>query len=220
MTSQVLVSSQKRFGIEVIGPAPVDVKWQAIARQGFDISQFVVDWEHQQAICPQGKTSPQWTPAFDSRGHQVFKIKFSIKDCGPCPCRSNCIHSGKPDQRRTITVCPQEQHEALQETRHRQFTPAFIQQYALRQGIEATISQGIRAFGMRRSRYIGLDKTHLQQLGLPPLSISCALLPELMAIRLLLLVSLLLKSCTMQLRGLPAVSLLMIQGCVSLEQLF
>lgn len=70
-----------------------------------------------------------------------------------------------PDQRRTITVRPQEQHEALQATRRRQQTPAFIQQYALRQGIEATISQGIRAFGMRRSRYIGLDKTHLQHIG-------------------------------------------------------
>lgn len=92
VTSQVLVSSQKRFGIEVIGPAPVDVKWQANAKQGFDISQFVVDWEHEQAICPQGKMSPRWTPVLDSRGHQVFKIKFSIKDCGPCPSRSNCIH--------------------------------------------------------------------------------------------------------------------------------
>jgi transposase len=108
VTSQVLVSSQKRFGIEVIGPAPVDVKWQANAKQGFDISQFVVDWEQQQVVCPQGKTSPSWTSALDSRGHQVFKIKFSIKDCGPCPCRSQCIHSDKPDQRRTITVRPQE----------------------------------------------------------------------------------------------------------------
>ncbi len=92
VTSQVLVSSQKRFGIEVIGLAPVDVKWQANAKQGFDISQFVVDWEHQHAIRPQGKTSPRWTPGLDSCGHQVFKIKFSIKDCGPSLWRANCIH--------------------------------------------------------------------------------------------------------------------------------
>lgn len=39
-------------------------------------------------------------------------------------------------------------------------------EYALREGIEATISQGVRAFGMRRSRYIGLAKTHLQHLGI------------------------------------------------------
>jgi len=55
VTSQVLVNSQKRFGIEVIGPAPIDVKWQANAKQGFGISQFVVDWEQQQAVCPRGR---------------------------------------------------------------------------------------------------------------------------------------------------------------------
>jgi transposase len=88
VTSQVLVNSRKQFGIEVVGPVPADVKWQAHAQEGFDISQFVVDWEQKLVICPQGKRSPSWTPALDSRGHQVFKVKFSIKDCGPCPCRS------------------------------------------------------------------------------------------------------------------------------------
>ena len=32
--------------------------------------------------------------------------------------------------------------------------------------IDATISQGVRAFGMRRSHYIGLPKTHLQHFGI------------------------------------------------------
>jgi transposase len=36
------------------------------------------------------------------------------------------------------------------------------QLYAQRAGIEGTLSQGVRAFGLRRSRYIGLAKTHLQ----------------------------------------------------------
>src|SRR5437016_14278082 len=64
------------------------------------------------------------------------------------------------------TVRPQAQHEALQAARRRQQTRAFTKEYALREGIEATISQGVRAFGMRRSRYIGLAKTHLQHLGI------------------------------------------------------
>ena len=34
--------------------------------------------------------------------------------------------------------------------------------YALRAGMESTLSQGVRAFDLRRSRYIGLAKTHLQ----------------------------------------------------------
>lgn len=37
--------------------------------------------------------------------------------------------------------------------------------YAQRAGIEGTLSQGVRAFGLRRSRYRGLAKTHLQHVA-------------------------------------------------------
>jgi hypothetical protein len=42
--------------------------------------------------------------------------------------------------------------------------PAFQHQYAVRSGIESTHEQAIRRCGLRRSRYIGLAKTHLQHL--------------------------------------------------------
>jgi transposase len=38
-------------------------------------------------------------------------------------------------------------------------------QYARRAGIEGTLSQGVRAFGLRRARYQGLEKTHLQHVA-------------------------------------------------------
>ena len=34
--------------------------------------------------------------------------------------------------------------------------PAWKERYHVRAGVEGTLSQGVRAFGMRRSRYIGL----------------------------------------------------------------
>ena len=37
--------------------------------------------------------------------------------------------------------------------------------YAQRQGVEGTISQAVRAFGLRRARYRGLAKTGLQSLA-------------------------------------------------------
>jgi Transposase DDE domain len=37
-------------------------------------------------------------------------------------------------------------------------------QYALRAGVESSLSQGIRRVDLRRSRYLGLARTHLQQL--------------------------------------------------------
>jgi transposase len=166
ITAPILVSSQQEYGIEVIGPARGDVKWQANTEQGLDASQFLIDWDHQQAICPQGQHSISWTPAIDNRSNEVIKIKFSTTACGRCPVQVHCIRSEKKYKRRTITVRPQAQHEALQAARRRQKTAAFASQYALREGIEATISQGVRAFGMRRSRYIGEAKTHLQHLAL------------------------------------------------------
>jgi transposase len=166
ITAPLLVSSQQQHGIEVIGPARGDVKWQANTDQGIDVSQFRIDWQRQQAICPEGHTSISWTPALDKRKNEVIKIRFSTQDCQHCPRLASCTYSKSRAPRRLLTVRPQAQHQALQAARQRQQTSTFARQYALREGIEATISQGVRAFGLRRSRYIGLDKTHLQHLGI------------------------------------------------------
>jgi len=52
----------------------------------------------------------------------------------------------------------------LQAARQRQATETFKTAYATRAGIEGTLSQGIRAFGLRQARYRGLEKVHLQHL--------------------------------------------------------
>lgn len=59
---------------------------------------------------------------------------------------------------------PQAQHEALQSARKRQVTAAFKALYAARAGIEGTLAQGVRAFGLRYVRYRGQAKTHLQHI--------------------------------------------------------
>ncbi len=40
----------------------------------------------------------------------------------------------------------------------------FVSEYARRAGIEGTMSEGVRVHHLRRTRYIGLEKTHLQHL--------------------------------------------------------
>jgi Transposase DDE domain len=50
----------------------------------------------------------------------------------------------------------------LEAAREREAQPAFAKKYQQRAGIEGTISAGVRALHLRRSRYIGLAKTHLQ----------------------------------------------------------
>jgi transposase len=160
--AELLVSSQRNYGIDLFAPTRLDYQWQAQAQQGFEAANFKIDWERQQATCPSGKTSISWSPMNGS--HEVIKINFSSKDCGPCPSRKLCTRSKAKYPRRSITILPEEQYQALQIARERQTSEAFKEQYALRAGIEATLSQGIRAFELRRSRYIGLARTHLQHL--------------------------------------------------------
>jgi Transposase DDE domain len=50
----------------------------------------------------------------------------------------------------------------LEVAREREAQPAFSKEYRHCAGIEGTISAGVRTLHLRRSRYIGLAKTHLQ----------------------------------------------------------
>jgi transposase len=155
-----LVSSQTDYQVDVLGPVPPDNSWQARAQQGFDVACFDIDWATQTVTCPAGKTSRSWQPEQDGRGNAVIKVRFALADCQACPCRVHCT-SGQVSPR-WLRFRPQAEHEALQVARHRQQSDEFKQRYKTRAGVEGTISQGTRAFGLRRSRYIGLAKTHLQ----------------------------------------------------------
>ena len=74
--------------------------------------------------------------------------------------RSLCTHAAQLP--RTVAVRAEETFTVLQTARQRQQTPEFRAVYAKRAGIEGTLSQAVRAFGLRRSRYVGEAKTRLQ----------------------------------------------------------
>jgi transposase len=156
----ILVESDRTYGVNMMGPVAADPSWQAREGTGFDNSAFTIDWATRTATCPRGKQSTKWHPDRDWTGQEVIQIRFAPKDCQACEVRPACTRA--KTQPRTLLVRPQLYHEALQTMRKRQLTAEFQEQYAVRAGIEGTLSQGVRAFGMRRSRYIGLAKTHLQ----------------------------------------------------------
>jgi transposase len=155
-----VITSRRDYDIDLLGPMRTDHAWQARENQGFTAQDFVIDWEAQHAICSAGQKSLHWMPALNNRDRAVIQIKFSKRDCRICLLQPQCTHSTPP--RRSITVRPKELHQALLEARQRENTEAFKEQYAARAGIEGTLSQGVRAFGLRQARYIGLAKTHLQ----------------------------------------------------------
>lgn len=158
----LLVSSSSQYGIELVGPVIIDPSWQGRAGQGFSVSDFVIDWQAHRVTCPQGKTSRKWKWAYNGHGGDRIHVEFGKKECLACPCRSQCT-TAKSNPRQ-ISFHPQAQHEAIQSARKRQTTQEFQDRYALRAGIEGTISQGVRAFDLRRSRYLGQVKTHLQHI--------------------------------------------------------
>lgn len=162
LDAELLVQSQRDYGVDLLGPTRRDQRWQARAAEGFGMDQFIVDWEHQRAMCPEGKTSIQWVPRVDVRGNDNIYIRFARSDCGPCPSRTKCTRSEAKHPRRSITVRPREQYEALRARRQFEDERAYTQLYAKRAGIEGTMSEGVRRYKLRRSRYVGVDKTHHQ----------------------------------------------------------
>jgi transposase len=159
---ELLVIAQTQHQIEVIGPTFGSYSRQRRAGQGYDLRAFVIEWAAHQARCPQGHTSVKWTPGHDMRGGAVVRIRFDTATCRAGPARQACTWA--TDAPRQLTVRLQARHEALQVARQRQETAAFNAQYAQRAGVEGTHSQGVRRCGLRRARYTGLAKTHLQHL--------------------------------------------------------
>jgi hypothetical protein len=108
-----------------------------------------------------GRVLHQWLRAVLHVWGTSFPLKLP-KKCG----RQFVVYwsIGNRAQPRTLTVRTQGYQEVLQVGRQRQRTVEFKEQYAKQAGFEGTLSQGVRAFDLRRSRYIGLAKTHLQHI--------------------------------------------------------
>src|ERR1700759_2920471 len=158
--SHVLVDSQQRHGVTIVGPVADDPSWQARSGDGFTKAQFQVDWDRQEVTCPEGKRTISWLPNTYPQNGMHYEARFARKDCTPCAMRSRCTR-GKTEPR-IIGLQARENYEALQSARRHQVTKDFQDNYASRAGIEGTPSQAARRCGLRRCRYIGLAKTRLQ----------------------------------------------------------
>ncbi len=160
--AELLISSREVFNITLVGPGRLDNSWQAKVEGAYDRYCFEIDWEKKQVVCPQGKQSVFWRNLSDQYG-PYNQVIFDREDCLSCHARSLCTRS--KDQARRLRLQPRPQYEALQAARQLQTTEAGKQLYNKRAGVEGTISQGVRAFGLRKTRYHGLAKTHLQHLA-------------------------------------------------------
>lgn len=161
--SHILMQAHDVYGIDMVMPMRADTSWQAQRSPAYSLEHFHIDWEAQQITCPQGKTSASWVEGQDKQGHPRYEVMFNTSDCAPCPARNLCTHSKR--QRRKLTIRHHHEHTLLQASRAQQHTDDFRSRYAARAGIEGTISQTVVALEMRRARYRGAHKTHLQHIA-------------------------------------------------------
>jgi transposase len=159
----LLVRGREELGIDLLGPPRPNPSWQGKVEGGYTLDRFEVDWDARRVRCPQGRLSSAWSPQVDHAGAPYVSVMFRKADCGTCPARPLCTRA--EHQARHLELPPRAEHEALKTARGRLATKEGRRRYARRAGIEGTISQGVRAFGLRRSRYRGLARTHLQHVA-------------------------------------------------------
>ncbi|MBN3933293.1 IS1182 family transposase [Streptomyces verrucosisporus] len=146
---------------KLVGPIQKNKAVQSSGR--FTTEAFTVDWDEKRVTCPNGQVADTWYPRISSHGIPVVRVRFESSVCRACPDVRTCAPS-KLGRGREIMLRERDAHDAIRQNRADQQDPEWQSVYQHRQGIEATISQGVRAFGLRRSRYLGQPKTSLQHL--------------------------------------------------------
>ncbi len=163
LSAAELVKSRDRYGVEMVGPMRVDASWQAANPDAFEAAQFDIDWEAEQVTCPMGERSYKWSPSRGRGGKPSFHVQFPKRACQACEARPRCTRSKTAP--RSLGLHPRAEHEAMVAAREHQKTAAFKERYKARSGVEGTVSEAAFALGMRRARYRGREKTHLQHVA-------------------------------------------------------
>jgi transposase len=163
--ADLLVQSAEKYSVELFGPTRGNSSWQS-REGGLDAAQFQIDWDNRQTLCPAGKRSVQWheCQTNQEQPRKIVKVKFGHQDCLNCEKRAQCVRS-KTGAPRQLLLQAKAYHQALEQARALMASEEGRREYQNRAGIEGTLSQGVRRGTLRRSRYIGLEKTHLQEVA-------------------------------------------------------
>ncbi|MEU9125450.1 transposase [Streptomyces sp. NPDC048506] len=141
---------------DLVGPLPPASDRRTREAKGFALTGFEIHRDEQYALCTTGAKSRHWGHTrMDGQPRTV--VIFPEWDCRNCKVRTSCT-SGFT---RRVTLHPREEHELLQHQRAEQDTDNWKQRYATRAGVEGTVSQAVRATGIRTSRYRGQARTGL-----------------------------------------------------------
>jgi transposase len=164
ISSELLVDSRDAQGIVLRGPTRPSQGWQMQVQGAYTIDQFAIDFDKKQVRCPQGNMSATWWEHGGGQGSRPIIVEFARHECQACPTRALCTRAAHTGRR--LRLPPQNQYEALEAAQTWYASEEGKQLYKRRAGVEGTLSQGVRAFGLRRTRYWGVAKTHLQHVAI------------------------------------------------------
>ena len=162
ISSELLVHSRDDQGILLRGPTRPSQGWQTQVRAL--IRSNSLRWTGTSSKCAAPRATCQWRGgSMGGQGGRPIIVEFDKHTCGTCPVRPCCTRAKHTGRR--LRLPPQDQYEALQAAQTWSASRESQQLYKRRAGVEGTLSQGVRAFGLRRTRYWGLAKTHLQHVA-------------------------------------------------------
>ncbi|HUR08934.1 MAG TPA: transposase [Nonomuraea sp.] len=127
--------------------------------------------------CGATRSSPTGIPGTGVRGFRPLSWLLSAY-CSSCSARAQCTSTA--DSARTVGFPPRELRDLQLRVRTEQQTPEWMTRYAVRSGVEGTVNEFAHGHGMRRCRYRGQGKAHIQHVltaiavnierlsGLPP----------------------------------------------------
>jgi len=122
----------------------------------FPTDIFHYDPEKEQVTCPAGYVTTRWSFAAD-QATRVFR--FGKRCCAGCELRAQCTANRTG---RTISITPY--WEELEQARLFNTSGDYEKARRLRWGEEAKFGEAKRYHGLGRCRYLGLARTHLQNL--------------------------------------------------------
>ncbi|WP_329018068.1 IS1182 family transposase [Micromonospora rifamycinica] len=158
VTPETVHQASTAHGITIVGPVRQDPR--AAERPGFAKEDFDIDWRAETMTCPKGTVSPRWKPTV-ADGKPRMSVLFRRADCRACTVRQQC--TGNVDGKgRHLLLLPEPLQRIQTQARVQQQTPEWKRRYDLRAGCGATVSETVRAHGLRHCRYRGLAKTHVQ----------------------------------------------------------
>lgn len=127
----------------------------------FGSDAFDVNLPTRHAICPAGFANSQCALIVEARlAVPLYYFAWARAHCTVCPLAARCLSKRKLQPFRTLQVTAD--HMCVQERRRLCRTPGYRERMRRRNGIEGTISELKRGYGIRRCRYRGLPKTRLQ----------------------------------------------------------